>query len=176
MDEPSAKRVKLEENVFSDSEVNEKDEENFKIFDEIMRNVKIEQMTNYQENPEYIELLDVSKKRKDMINKEITQWSSYLEVHIKYLDYANNKLFELNEMQMNLLPYDIYFNIIFIEDYYKNKLKIMEIRIIKIKNILTFLESLKITFNMQLLHNSLKYPLLKSIIDNYQPQPFVLII
>ena len=171
MDEPSAKRVKvvkLEENVFSDSKVNEKDEENFKIFDEIMRNVKIEQITNYLENPEYIELLDASKKRKDMINKEITEWSIYLQVHIKYLDYANHKLFELNEMQMNLLPDDIYFNIIFTEDYYKNKLKIMEIRIIKIKNILKFLEIVKSMFNIQLFHNSLKYPLLKSIVENFQ--------
>ena len=176
MDEPEAKRVKVEENVFLDSKVNEKDEENFQLFDEIMRNVKIEQSVNYLEDPEYIQLLNVLKKRKDMINKVITKWSCYLEIHNRYLNSVNYKLFELNEMQMNLLPDNIYFNIILREDYYKNKFKIMEIRIIKIKNILTFLESLKITFNMQLLHNSLKYPLLKSIIDNYQPQPFVLII
>jgi hypothetical protein len=176
MDEPQAKRVKVEENVFLDSKVNEKDEENFQLFDEIMRNVKIEQSVNYLEDPEYIQLLNVLKKRKDMINKVITKWSCYLEIHNRYLNSINYKLFELNEMQMNLLPDNIYFNIILREDYYKNKLKIMEIRIIKIKNILTFLESLKITFNMQLLHNSLKYPLLKSMIDNYQPQPFVLII
>ena len=173
MDEPEAKRVKVEENVFSDSKVNEKDEENFQLFDEILRNREIEESVNYLKDPEYIELLDGFTKRKNMINKVIGQWYCYLEIHNKYFNYVNSKLFELNEMQMNLLPDDIYFNIILKEDYYKNKFKIMEIRIIKIKNILTFLENIKITFNMQLLYNSLKYPLLKSMVENYQPQPLV---
>ena len=176
MDEPEAKRVKVEENVFLDSKVNKKDEETFQLFDEIMRNREIEESVNYLEDPEYIELLDGFKKRKDMINKVNAKWSCYLEIHNRYFNYVNYKLFELNEMQMNLLPDDIYFNIILREDYYKNKFKIMEIRIIKIKNILTFLENIKITFNMQLLHNSLKYPLLKSMVENYQPQPLVLIL
>ena len=177
MDEPLAKHVKVEENVFSDikdtktkTKINEKDkdEEEINLFDKIVKDimdVKVIPIVSYINNPEYIELLNTFKKKKNIIKTKFNEWYICQEIYVRYFKYINNKLFELDELQMIDQPTDLYFQIIMEEDEYKHKFSHINIRLIKLDNILKCLKVIKQQFNIELLQNSIKYPSLYFIIE-----------
>ena len=153
MFEPFAKRVKVEENVFSDV----KDSEDIRITANI----------NYMIDKEYIELLNLFKNKKTIIETEFNQWCLYHENHFKYLNIINNKLFELEDLQMNYLSNDLYFKIIMKEENFNQKFTYFNNRLIKIDKVLKWFKFIKEKFDTELLKKSKKYPSLSLIIKTF---------
>jgi hypothetical protein len=176
MTEPPAKvqRVgnfssKTEENVQSSQEQSVKEKVEDQVVDEVKAEVKAEVANEtrasvddppYINDPQYLYLSGKLFGEKMMIvnqlSKIIVAYKSYLE----YLTHINRRLVELFFLQMNILPDEIYFNMIFKEAEYKNKLSIVEKRISIIENICKVVLKKKNEFNVDLLHHSFNYPLL----------------
>lgn len=114
----------------------------------------------YINDPQYLYLSGKLFGEKMMIVNELSKIIVAYKSYLEYLTHINRRLVELFFLQMNILPDEIYFNMIFKEAEYKNKLSIVEKRISIIENICKEVLKKKNEFNNELLHHSFNYPLL----------------
>jgi hypothetical protein len=114
----------------------------------------------YINDPQFIDLSQKLLREKMMIVNELSKIIIAYKSYLEYLTHINRRLIELFFLQMNILPDEIYFNMIFKEAEYKNKLSIVEKRISIVENICKVVLKKKNEFNNELLHHSFNYPLL----------------
>jgi hypothetical protein len=169
MTEPPAKIQRVElgnqvpENVKSQEQsLKEKVED--KVKDETQGSADVPPYINH---PQYLYLSRKLFEEKMIIVNQLSKLIAAYRAYLEYLTHINRRLVELFFLQMNILPDEIYFNMIFKEAEYKNKLSIVEKRILIIENMCKEVLKKKTQFNIDLLYHSLNYPLLYEKIKTF---------
>ena len=121
----------------------------------------------YVNDPQYLHLLEELFKKKKIIVFELSKLIVGYRAYLEYLTHINQRLVELFFLQMNILPNEIYFNMIFKEAEYKIKLSIVEKRILLIENMCKEVLKKKDKFNSELFYYSYNYPLLYQLIKPF---------
>ena len=121
----------------------------------------------YINDPEYIYYLGQLLQQKKIIVEQLTKLTFGYRTHFEYSRYINKRLIELFFLQMNILPDEIYFNMVFKEQEYKDKLLIIKKRILQIEIMCIEVLKKKNKFNSDLLYFSCKFPLLYQIIKPF---------
>ena len=121
----------------------------------------------YINDPEYINFLGHLLQQKKVIVDELTHLTLGYRTYFDYSKYVNKRLVELFFLQLNILPDEIYFNMVFKEQEYKDKLLFVKKRILQIEIMCVEVLKKKSKFNSELLYFSCKFPLLYQIIKPF---------
>ena len=121
----------------------------------------------YINDPEYLNFLGHLLQQKKIIVDQLTHLTLGYRTYFEYSKYVNKRLVELFFLQLNILPDEIYFNMVFKEQEYKDKLLFVKKRILQIEIMCVEVLKKKNKFNSELLYFSCKFPLLYQIIKPF---------